>query len=170
VSDGVNFYPGEGEELIEATGMTVRPEWIDYNGHMNVAYYVLAFDQVVDLVYDVIGVNADYRARRQRSLFALESHITWQRELHEGDPLRVSVQFLGADDKRLHTVYHLYQAETGHLAATAEWLQICVDMAARRATAFDPEIAAKIASIVERHADLPRPASVGRVIGVKPKP
>lgn len=167
--DVVTMEPGSGEELISASGLKVRPEWIDYNGHMNVAFYVLAFDTVVEGIFELIGVNRTYRDTRQRSLFALEAHVTYQRELHEGDPLRATVQFLGSDDKRVHTIYHLYHAEKGYLAATAEWLQISIDMRARRAAPFEPEIAERIAALVERHRGLPWPAAVGRVMGVKGK-
>lgn len=158
---------GQGEELITITGLSVQPEWIDYNGHMNVAYYVLAFDLAVDEVFNLFGLTEPYRKQSGRSSFALESHVTWQRELHLGDPLRVTVQFLGFDGKRVHTIYHMYHAEAGFLAATSEWLQISVDMEARRSAPFEAGIADKLASLAARHRDLPRPAAVGRQIAVK---
>ncbi len=67
---------------------TVRPEWIDYNGHMNVAYYVLAFDLATDSFFDFLGLDEAYRETSGNSTFAVEAHITYQRELAEGDPLR----------------------------------------------------------------------------------
>ncbi len=158
---------GQGAELVTITGLTVQPAWIDYNGHMNVAYYVLAFDLAVDEVFNLFGLTEAYRSTNGRSSFALESHVTWQRELHLGDPLRVTAQFLGFDGKRVHTIYHMYHAESGFLAATSEWLQISVDMTARRSAPFEPLLADKIASLVARHRDLPRPAEVGRAMAVK---
>ncbi len=162
--------PGQGSALVVASGLRVRPAWIDYNGHMNVAYYVLAFDLVVDEVFNVIGLTKDYREQSGRSTFAIESHVTWQRELHEGDPLRVTVQFLGYDGKRMHSVYHMYHADEGYLAATSEWLQISVDMNARRSAPFEASVGERIRALVERHSALPRPPVVGRVMGVKQQP
>ncbi len=158
---------GEGSELVTIRGARVRPEWIDYNGHMNVAYYVLAFDLAVDEVFTLIGLTEAYREKSGRSIFAIESHVTWQRELHLDDPLRMTAQFLGFDGKRMHSIYHMYHAETGVLAATSEWLQMSVDMAARRSAPFEPALAERIAALVARHRDLPRPPEVGRVMAVK---
>ncbi len=160
---------GEGEDLVVVTGLTVQPEWIDYNGHMNVAYYVLAFDLAVDELFNLFGLTERYRRESGHSSFALESHITWQRELHLGDPLRVTVQFLGFDGKRVHTIYHMYHAEAGFLAATSEWLQISVDMTARRSAPFEAEVAQKIEALTERHRGLARPPATGRIIAVKGK-
>lgn len=160
-------YRFDEEQLFEGTGLSVKPEWLDFNGHMNVAYYVLAFDQMVDGGFDLIGMDAAYRERRRHTMFALESHITWQRELHLNDPLRMTVQFLGVDNKRLHSLYRMYHAEQGYLAATCEWMQICVDLEARRTAPWDPEIRARIDAVFARQAHLARPPEVGRVMKVK---
>ncbi len=158
---------GMGPELVTIDGYSVQPEWIDYNGHMNVAYYVLAFDLAVDEVFNLIGLTERHRKESGRSSFAIESHITWQRELHLGDPLRVTAQFLGFDGKRVHSIYHMYNAESGFLAATSEWLQISIDMSTRRSAPFEPVVAERIAALVSRHRDLPRPLEVGRTLAVK---
>src|SRR3546814_15260526 len=68
----------------------VLPEWIDYNGHMNVDYYLLAFDQATDLFFDHLGLGAAHRAATGGSTFAGDIHLTYRRELREGDPLRVT--------------------------------------------------------------------------------
>ena len=86
----------------------IRPEWIDYNGHMNVAYYVLVFDQGSDDLLDYLGMDKDYRERSGFSTYVLESHITYEREMKEGDAYRVSVQLLDADAKRLHYFERLH--------------------------------------------------------------
>lgn len=168
--EAIHLDPGEGTGLTVASGLHVRPAWIDYNGHMNVAYYVLAFDLVVDEVFNLIGLTKAYREESGRSTFAIESHVTWQRELHQGDPLRITVQFLGYDGKRMHSIYHMYHAEEGYLAATSEWLQISVDMNARRSAPFEAQVGDRIRALVERHSSLPKPPEVGRVMGVKQQP
>ncbi len=143
---------------------TVRPEWIDYNGHMNVAYYVLAFDHACDAFLEYIGLDEAYRERTGGTTFTVEAHVTYQREVHEGDPLRFSIQLLGYDDKRIHFFVQMYHAEQGYLAATVEWLTLHVDLAARRVAPMPPEIAARLAAIYARHKDLPRPPEVGQAV------
>ena len=98
----------------------VQAEWIDYNGHMNLAYYVLAFDYATDAFLDYLGLTEEFRARRQASTFAAEIHVNYLRELHRGDNFRISTQLLGYDHKRIHYFHRLYHAGEGWLAATNE--------------------------------------------------
>ena len=142
----------------------VRPEWIDYNGHMNVAYYVLAFDLATDALFDFAGVGKSYTEARGHSVFAVEAHVTYRRELCGGEAIRVTTQFLGFDDKRMHFVHHMVHAAGGWCAATSEWLGLHVDMGARRAAPFPGDVAARLGAIREAHASLPVPPEVGRVI------
>jgi acyl-CoA thioesterase FadM len=79
----------------------VKPEWIDVNGHMNVAYYVLAFDLAVDALWEGFGITAEYIKSSYGTTFAVESHVTYQQELMEGDPYIVTAQILAYDDKRI---------------------------------------------------------------------
>jgi len=145
----------------------VRPEWIDYNGHMNVAYYVLVFDHGVDTFFDLLGIGEDYRRAANCSTFALESHICYLREVHEGDSLRVTTQLLDCDDKRIHYFLAMYQADKGYLAATAETISIHVDMVARRSAPFSDAIRRRLQELREAHAELPRPPQAGRTIGIR---
>ena len=78
---------------------TVRPEWIDYNGHMNVAYYVLVFDRATDTLFDALGLGAAYRQATDLTLFVVESHILYEREVALGAPLRIESRILGVDGK-----------------------------------------------------------------------
>ena len=82
------------------TQVTVEPGWIDYNGHMNVAYYVLAFDRATDRMLDLLDVGEAYRRRTEASFFVLESHITYDREVVADDPLRITTQILGSGSVR----------------------------------------------------------------------
>ena len=143
---------------------TVRPEWIDYNGHMNVAYYVLAFDLATDAFFDFLGLDGAYRETTGNSTFAVEAHITYQRELAEGDPLRFATQMLGYDEKRLHFIHHMYHADQGYLAATSEWLSLHVDMTLRRVTPIPAPIRARFAEVMASHRGLAMPPEAGRVI------
>ncbi|MDJ0947645.1 MAG: thioesterase family protein [Alphaproteobacteria bacterium] len=142
----------------------VRPDWIDYNGHMNVAFYVLAFDHATDAFFDFIGLDEAYRETQNASTFAVESHVCYLRELHEGDPMRFTTQLLGFDAKRLHYFHRMYHAEGGYLAATLESLSLHVDMATRRVAPMPDAIFDRLARIHEAHAGLPRPSEAGQTI------
>ncbi len=159
---------GEPAPLELRQGM-VRPEWLDYNGHMNVAYYVLAFDHACDDFLDYIGMTDAYRARSGGTTFAAEMHVTYQREVVDGDPLRFTCQLLGFDEKRIHFILHMYHAEKGYLAATSEWMSLYVELASRRVAAMPEEIASRLATIHATHKELPRPPEAGRALSLTGK-
>jgi acyl-CoA thioester hydrolase len=144
---------------------TVRPEWVDYNGHMNVAYYVLAFDRATDVLLDALGLGESYRRAHDGSVFVVESHVTYRRELRAGDAMRIETLVLDHDDKRLHGFARMFRAADGELAATYEFLGLHVDMAVRRAAPFPAAARERIHGLAERHAKIPRPAEAGRGIG-----
>ena len=143
---------------------TVRSEWIDYNGHMNVAYYVMAFDHATDTLFDTLGIGAAYCRRENRSVFAVEQHIAYKRELTDGQRLVVSSHLIGFDDKRLHFFQRMAPEGGGYLAATMESLGVHVDMAARRAAPFPAEAREALARLHAQHADIARPAEAGRAM------
>jgi len=145
---------------------SIRSDWIDHNGHMNVAYYVLVFDQGSDALLDYLGMDTAYRARTGYSTYVLESHITYERELKEGDEYRVTCQLLDCDAKRLHYFQHLYLEREGTLASTTEIMLMHMDMATVRSTPMPESVAERVASVMEAHIRLPRPPQAGRVIGI----
>ncbi len=147
---------------------TVRPEWIDYNGHMNVAYYLLAFDHATDAVLDHFGVGKAYAEGEGKSVFVVEAHLTYAREVTEGDGLRFSSRLLGADGKRLHLFHEMHHEEDGFLAATAEFMLVHVDLTERRAIPFAPGTAERIARTAADHARLARPPQAGKAVGLRP--
>ena len=94
--------------------MRVEPQWIDYNGHLNMAYYNVLFDRAVDEVYDLIGLGPDYLKQRGHSTMVAEMHVRYLRELRDGDPVRVTVQLLDYDAKRIHLFEQLLHATEGN--------------------------------------------------------
>src|SRR5262250_2651211 len=146
--------------------MRVAPEWIDYNGHLNMAYYNVLFDRAVVETYVLFGVGADYVAGRPQSIFTSEVHVRYLRELHAGDPVRVTFQLLDYDAKRMHFFEQLFHANEGWVAATSENMSLHVDMEAKKTTAFPPEIARCLARMKAAHADLPRPEAAGRRVAM----
>jgi acyl-CoA thioester hydrolase len=145
----------------------VRPEWIDYNRHMNVAYYVLAFDLGVDALWTQFGITEDYVAATRGSTFGVECHVTYQRELHEGDPYVITSQVLGYDEKRIHQFQRLYHARDRFLSATCEWMNLHVDLASRRVTPWPEDILQRIGSFSAAQAGQDRPAEAGRVMTIR---
>jgi acyl-CoA thioester hydrolase len=146
--------------------MRVEPEWIDYNGHLNMAYYNVLFDRAVDETYELIGVGTDYVKRRKQSIFTAEVHVRYLRELHAGDPVRVTLQLIDFDAKRLHYFEQLFHAADGWVSATSENLSLHVDITSRKAAAFPSDIAARLAEMKASHARLPLPQSAGRRIAM----
>jgi acyl-CoA thioester hydrolase len=145
----------------------VESAWIDYNGHMNMAFYNLAFDRALDHVYDQLGIGAEYVRTGGGSCFTAEIHVNYVQELLLDDPLRVTFQLLDWDAKRLHFFEAMYHAEQGYLAATSEQLALHVDMTSRRTAAFPDAVQARLATLMQDHARLERPAQVGRVMGIR---
>lgn len=149
-----------------ATGR-VLPEWIDLNGHMNVAYYVLAFDLGVDDMWNELGITRKYIEKKQCSTFAVECHITYQKELQENDPFNVTSQILAYDEKRIHQFQRMYHAEQNYLAATAEWINLHVNLETRRVTPFPAPILAALCRFAERQGALPKPVEAGKVMRIE---
>ena len=135
----------------------VLPEWIDINDHMNVAYYVLAFDQGVDALWRRFGLTDEYIEEHRSSTFAVESHVTWQREIGEGEPYLITSQILAYDAKRIHQFMRMYHADDQYLCATAEWMNLHVDMQVRRVAPWPREILDNIGDYVDGQGDWPWP-------------
>jgi acyl-CoA thioester hydrolase len=144
----------------------ILPEWIDANGHMNLAYYVVLFDQATDLLYDAIGVGQAYRDATGNSTFTAEAHTLYQREVRVGERVRVVPHLLGADAKRLHYFHEMFHAQGGHRVATQELMALHIDMAARRVAPFPPDLHARIQATVKERAGTELPNGVGRRIAM----
>jgi len=145
----------------------VLPEWIDINGHMNLAYYTVLFDYATDQLFDLLDLALAYRRRTDLGTFVTETHNRYERELLVGEKVRVTIQILFADDKRLHLAHEMFRLDDGERAATQELLFLHVDLKQRRVTPFPPELKARVDAAAAAHAALPRPDWVGRHVGMK---
>ncbi len=148
----------------------VRAEWIDANQHMNMGYYLVVFDEATDAWMRHIGLDRRHRLEHDVTTFSLEGHITFEREVRSGDPLRFTTQLLGFDAKRIHYVHRMYHAEAGFLAATNELMSLHLSQATRRSAPMAEGVQARLALIERAHRDLPIPHQVGRVIGLTARP
>ncbi len=147
---------------------TVLEDWIDYNGHLNMAFYNVLFDHGVDHIFDWLGIGEAYARSGEGSCFIMEAHVHYLQELALGDNVQVHFQLLGYDSKRLHFFEQLYHVEAGYLAATSEQLGMHVDMRERRSAPFPGHVREKLEFLRRRHVKLARPAQVGHVMGLKP--
>jgi acyl-CoA thioester hydrolase len=145
--------------------MQVEPQWIDYNGHLNMAYYNVLFDRAVDEAYELLGCGLGYVEKSRHSCFTAEVHIRYLRELRAGDPVYVTIQLLAFDAKRMHYFEQLYHQD-GWLSATSENMALHVDMAEKKTVAFPAAVAERLALIKEAHAALPLPQGAGRRIAM----
>ncbi len=146
--------------------MRVEPQWIDYNGHLNMAYYNVLFDRAVDEVYELIGLGPDYLKRSSHSTMVAEMHVRYLREVGEADPLRVTVQLLDYDAKRIHLFEQLVHATENWVSATCETMTLHVDMTAKKVAPFPDSVLKLIERMKRAHAELPRPDGAGRSVAM----
>jgi acyl-CoA thioester hydrolase len=142
----------------------VRPEWIDSNGHMNLAYYVVVFDLGTDRLYDILGIGNAYREATGNSCFTAETHTLYEREVKVGEPLRVATTLVGADSKRLRYFHEMFHGVEGHRVAAQELLALHIDMRVRRVAPFPPDRLVAINDALRARGDLPLPPGQGRRI------
>jgi acyl-CoA thioester hydrolase len=146
----------------------VRPEWVDYNRHMSESCYLLVFGDSADAFFRYFGVDERYRAEGH-SLYTVETHLCYLGEAAEGEPLRLTLQLLDLDSKRLHIYHGMYHGVTGRPLATAEQMLLHVGYGTAHATAFPAHLYERLQAIRAAHAMLPVPDAVGRVIGIPRK-
>ncbi len=154
------------EAPVRAPQARLEPEWIDYNGHLNMAYYNVLFDRGSDHAFDLLGCGAAYREARDLSLYTAEIHVAYLRELRPDALVSVGFQLLEHDEKRLRIFQTLDHAD-GWTAATCEALYLHVDMSGPRVAPFPPDVMAGIEEMMEAHRVLPVPAAAGKGIALR---
>ena len=152
---------------LPTTRLEILPEWADANGHMNVAYYVLAFDRATDTFYDALGIGWDYLAREHKSVFTLAMNLDYLREVRPGSAVRIESRLIDHDPKRIHYFHAMYDAVAGWLAATNELVAMHVEMATRRSAPFALGTQERLATMLAAHAEHPRPPQLGRTLGIR---
>ena len=123
----------------------VRPEWVDHYGHMNLAYYLVAFDLATDRLWPALNLGATFRARGLGT-FAVESWQGYAREVVLDMPLSADSAVLAFDSKRVQIRHVLRHAEEGWVSAENEVLFLCVDLATRRVAGWPDDVLARFAA------------------------
>lgn len=149
------------------TRLDIPSEWTDRNGHMNVAYYVVAFDRATDAFYDALDIGFSYLDRTQRSVFTIAMNVDYLGEVFPGENVRIVTRLIDCDHKRLHYFHEMHHATKPLIVATSELLAMHVNMSTRRSEPFPPGAQALLAQVKAAHAELPLPPQVGRKIGIR---
>ncbi|MFC3614329.1 thioesterase family protein [Lutimaribacter marinistellae] len=163
-------HDGPYEAPIKVTGFTVLPEWIDYNGHMNVGFYGVAFDRALDVVMDDhLGIGAAFVAEAEQGPYVLQSHMQFLREVKEGEPFYFLYRLLDRDAKRGHYFGEMFSGVDDALCATQEALFMNVSHETGRSAAYPDWAQERMARMVADHAGLPKPQQIGQNIGIRRK-
>ncbi|MEO1746559.1 MAG: thioesterase family protein, partial [Pseudomonadota bacterium] len=149
-----------------STPLTIEPDWIDYNGHLNMAFYMVLFDTASDQAFAHLGLGPDYAKSRHHTTYTAEAHIRYIQEVHESDPMVCTLQLIAHDEKRMHTWQELRHAEENWLAATNEMITLHVDMSGPRVAAMPDDISDNVNTMARAHAELPLPDGLGRQMGI----
>ncbi|RRA05199.1 thioesterase family protein [Burkholderia cepacia] len=148
----------------------VRPEWVDYNGHLRDAFYLLIFSFATDALLDRIGLDDAARRERGRSVYTLEAHVNYLHEIKEGTQVRVDARVLAHDAKRLHLYLELFADGHDDAVSASEQMLLHVDTRdGAKSAPFDDDVAARVAGLHALQHDCAAPAYAGRVIALPPR-
>ena len=162
-------YYSESDKLdkpLDLYSAKVHSDWIDYNGHMSESFYLYAFGDASDALFQYIGIDNDYRLAGH-SFYTVETHINYYLEASEREPLEFSTQILGLDSKRLHIFHQMFHGESGDLLATTEQMLVHVDMNKAKASEIGQSVFRILQKIWSEHKKLPSPKQKGRVMQIK---
>jgi acyl-CoA thioester hydrolase len=149
------------------SGTRIRPEWIDYNGHLMDGYYLVAFSDANEAILAELGFGPTYRDRTGCTIYTVEAHVTYRREVSLETPLSISTQLIDHDAKRIHVFHDMVHAEDGERLATAELMFMHVRQSTGKVEPFAAEQAARVAEMAAAHAEVERPPEIGQSVGIR---
>ena len=121
------------------TNQIIKKEWTDYNKHMNVAYYVLVFDESWEVMLQKFKMGEDSAKTTGMSTMVVETYITYNNEVKEGEEVEVCLTYFDHDKKRLHYKLEMIEKSSKKLSATIELLSLYVDLKKRKVSEFEEE-------------------------------
>ena len=124
---------------IHISNQIIKKEWTDYNNHMNMAYYVLVFDQIWEIILEKFKMGEQSAKTTNMSTMVVETHTTYNNEVKEGDEVEITLIFLDHDKKRLHFKMEMIEKSSKKLAATLEMLSLYIDLNQRKVAEFEQE-------------------------------
>lgn len=145
----------------------VPDNWVDHNGHMNVATYLTAFDAAICAFCTDCGIGPDRIEQTGKTVFVAQANIVYRRELHRNDPIAINLRILDLAADRLHVYMTMHDERDGYVAAANEQLLVCVSMTARRPAELSEDVYGRFVSIFDQQKQLPAPRYAGRVISLR---
>jgi acyl-CoA thioester hydrolase len=124
---------------VHIANQIIKKEWTDYNNHMNMAYYVLVFDQIWEIILEKFKMGEQSAKTTKMSTMVVETHTTYNNEVKEGDEVEINLTFFDHDKKRLHFKMEMIEKSSKKLSATLEMLSLYIDLDKRRVTEFEDE-------------------------------
>ena len=124
---------------IHIANQIIKKEWTDYNNHMNMAYYVLIFDQVWEIMLQKFKMGEDSAKSDKMSTMVVETHTTYNNEVKEGEEVEINLTFFDHDKKRLHFKMEMLEKTTKKLSATLEMLSLYIDLNKRKVAEFEED-------------------------------
>jgi acyl-CoA thioester hydrolase len=117
----------------------VKKEWVDYNNHMNMAYYVLVFDQAWEVALEKFKMGGTAAKDLNRSTMVVETNTKYLNEVIEGEKVNINVTYFDHDKKRLHLKMEMISQKTNNLSASMEWISLYIDLSKRKVTEFEED-------------------------------
>ena len=124
---------------VHITNQIIKKEWTDYNNHMNMAYYVLVFDQVWEVMLEKFKMGENSAKTTNMSTMVVETYTTYNNEVKEGDEVEINLTFFDHDKKRLHYKMEMIEKSSQKLSATLEMLSLYIDLNKRKVSEFEEE-------------------------------
>lgn len=157
----------KSDSLLKTWQGSVKEEWCDYNGHLNLAFYIVIFDLATDAFYDAMGLGETYKNATNHSWFTAESHVCYLSEVFENMQVICTTQLIGFDSKRMHYFHRMYKIDGNQLVATSELLALHVDLNERKVTRTPVEKLEYLNELLNEHQSFPKPKQLGRSISLK---
>ena len=124
---------------VHITNQIIKKEWTDYNNHMNMAYYVLVFDQIWEIILEKFKMGESSAKTTGMSTMVVETYTTYNNEVKEGEEVEINLTFFDHDKKRLHYKMEMIEKSSRKLSATLEMLSLYIDLSKRKVTEFEDE-------------------------------
>ena len=124
---------------VHVSNVTIKSEWTDYNKHLNMAYYVLVFDQAWEILLEKFNMGESSAKTSGMSTMVVETNTTYDSEVKEGEEVEVTLTYFDHDKKRLHYKLEMIEKKSKKLSSTIEMLSLHVDLNKRKVTEFDEE-------------------------------
>ena len=121
------------------TTKKIIKDWTDYNGHMNLSYYILVFDMGAEVILSKFKMGEHSAKTTKKSTMVVETHTTYNKEVKENDEVDVFISYFDHDKKRLHYKLEMFEKSKNNLSATTEVLSLYINLNTRKVSEFEDE-------------------------------